>query len=125
MAETRHDRSSALQAFGLLLALLACIIVVAWLQLPPKALPDSAPPDAFSAARAFLHIEATAQVPHPEGTPENRAVRDYLGKTLEEMGIAGEVHIWGGTGAALDLWRVGQARMCCADTGTGGGKAFA
>lgn len=127
MAETRHDRSSALQAFGLLLALLACIIVVAWLQLPPKALPDSAPPDAFSAARAFLHIEATAQVPHPEGTPENRAVRDYLVKTLEEMGIPAEVHhLVRDWGRHWTYGGVGQAENVLARIpGTGGGKAFA
>ena len=127
MPENSNAGRDKLKASALLLALAGCVALVAWMQMPPPALPDTAPPEAFSAARAFVHIKATAQAPHPNGTPENRAVRDYLLKTLEEMGVPAEVHHcvrdWGRHGT---YGGVGRAENVLARIpGTGSGKAFA
>ena len=127
MTEKPTEHGFALKAAALLVAVLVAAAVVAYLQLPPAALPASAPPREFSAARAFVHIQATAQVPHPDGTPENRAVRDYLLKTLDEMGVAAEIHRgirdWGKhrTYAGIGMVENVLARI----PGTGGDKAFA
>jgi len=71
------------------------LIVVSWwsvLQVsPPTAVPASAPPADFSAARALTHLRAFARVPHPVGTPAHDAVRDYIVQQLSALGVQPEV----------------------------------
>ena len=55
--------------------------------IPPSALSENAPPSEFSAVRAIQHIEAISQKPHPIGTPELMAVRDYILKQLKIIGL--------------------------------------
>ncbi len=74
-----------------LLALSAFVAVYA-LQ-PPSPAPATAPESDFSALRAFRHTLATAQVPHPGGSPANDAVREYLVKELKAMGVETEVQV--------------------------------
>jgi hypothetical protein len=66
----------------------------------PDPVPASAPPTEFSSARALEHVRAIAKEPHPMGSPEDAAVRDYLVKELRAMGLEPEVqkstatHYW-------------------------------
>ncbi len=66
----------------------------------PDPVPVSAPPTEFSSARALQHVRAIAKEPHPMGSPEDAAVRDYLVKELRAMGLKPEVqkstatHYW-------------------------------
>ena len=53
----------------------------------PDPVPASAPPTEFSSGRALDHVRVIAQKPHPMGSPENAAVRDYLVKELKALGI--------------------------------------
>jgi Peptidase family M28 len=61
----------------------------------PTGLPDSVPPTAspteFSSGRALEHVRAIAQKPHPMGSPENEAARDYLLEELSALGLEPEV----------------------------------
>src|SRR5215210_1253367 len=66
----------------------------------PDPVPASAPPAQFSSGRALEHVRAIAKEPHPMGSPEDAAVRDYLVKELRAMGLEPEVqkstatHYW-------------------------------
>ena len=55
--------------------------------IPPSALSENAPPSEFSAVRTIQHIEAISQKPHPIGTPELMAVRDYILEQLKIIGL--------------------------------------
>lgn len=72
------------------LTLLAVLAVV--LQQPPPPAPAHAPPERFSAVRAFEHVQVIAQEPHPTGSPANAAVRDYLLAELSALGLSPRVH---------------------------------
>jgi len=54
---------------------------------PPPPAPASAPATEFSAERAMTHVEQIARRPHPLGSPDHARVRDYLARTLEELGL--------------------------------------
>lgn len=56
------------------------------LNTPPAPVPASAPAGQFSAERAYVHIQACAQKPHPIGSEENARVRDYLLGALRDAG---------------------------------------
>jgi hypothetical protein len=51
----------------------------------------SAPATEFSADRAIKHVRAIASKPHPAGSPEAAAVRDYILTELAMLGIPAEV----------------------------------
>src|SRR5919198_2687774 len=57
----------------------------------PDPVPASAPPTAFSSARALAHVRAIAARPHPMGSPANAAVRTYLVEELSTLGLKPEV----------------------------------
>src|SRR5919199_2574440 len=57
----------------------------------PHPVPASAPPTEFSSERALDHVRAIAQEPHPMGSPENVAARDYLVGELTALGLEPEV----------------------------------
>lgn len=73
----------------LFLVLLAATAVV--LQQPPAPVPADAPPERFSAVRAFEHVQVIAREPHPTGSPANAAVRDYLLAELAALGLSPQV----------------------------------
>ncbi|HEX5886874.1 MAG TPA: M20/M25/M40 family metallo-hydrolase, partial [Pyrinomonadaceae bacterium] len=47
----------------------------------------SASPEQFSAERAMTYLNVIGQRPHPSGTSEHKAVRDYLLNELSRMGV--------------------------------------
>ena len=55
---------------------------------PPRASGEETDLGEFSADRAFDHVEAIAQSPHPMGSEENARVRTYLIETLSGMGLS-------------------------------------
>jgi hypothetical protein len=57
----------------------------------PDPVPASAPPTEFSSGRALEHVRVIAKEPHPMGSPENMAVRDYLVGELSALGLEPEV----------------------------------
>lgn len=76
---------------------------------PPSPAGEEAPATAFSAERAFKHVEAIARKPHPVGTAEHDSVRIYLLNQLEQLGLSPEIQEGlytakrGRTGLAADL----------------------
>jgi hypothetical protein len=54
---------------------------------PPAAVPATADAAVFSAARAFTHVIAIADVPHPMGSAAIENVRRYITGELEDLGL--------------------------------------
>jgi hypothetical protein len=73
-----------------LLALIA-LMVVGGLSLvsliPPRPVPATAGKNAFSAERAWEHLEVIAAEPRPQGSPAADAVRKYIVAELEGLGL--------------------------------------
>jgi hypothetical protein len=63
----------------------------------PAVIPASAPPAAFSAARAMHDLTTVAATPHPVGTVAHDRLRDYLVDRLRALGCD-DVHIQSATG---------------------------
>lgn len=80
-------------AFGVLLGLLLVVLagLVIYLQNPPAAASASALPQDFSSQRAMAHLPTIAKAPHPTGSSENRAVREYLMRELTAQGANPQV----------------------------------
>ncbi len=57
----------------------------------PTPLPANAPGAVFSAGRAMIDNRIIARVPHPIGSAENAAVRDYLVRRMTELGLNPQV----------------------------------
>ncbi|MEO6340756.1 MAG: M20/M25/M40 family metallo-hydrolase, partial [Caulobacteraceae bacterium] len=67
-------------------------LALAWFSAStPAPLSADAPPLVFSAGRAMADIRIVAKAPHPTGSPENAAVRDYLVARLGAMGLSPRV----------------------------------
>ena len=79
----------------LLVLLLVAILSVAPL-FPHRVTPANASLEVFSGARAMAHLPAIAREPHPQGSPAQAAVRDYLVRQLDETGLEVEVQRTGG-----------------------------
>ena len=73
------------------LAALVLVLVGYAPLVPPSPVPATAPADRFSAERAMAHVRVVAREPHPVGTPANAAVRAYLVRELERLGIEVEL----------------------------------
>lgn len=58
---------------------------------PPQPLPKEAPAIEFSAERAMLHLAAIARAPHPLGSEEHGAVRDYIVHVLQGLGLTPQI----------------------------------
>ena len=72
--------------------LLALALLAAWSGLqPPDAAPASVPAAVFSAERALAHVRAYGRTMHAMGTPAHAATREYLLRTLADLGYAPEV----------------------------------
>ncbi|MFP4502778.1 MAG: M20/M25/M40 family metallo-hydrolase [Candidatus Hydrogenedentota bacterium] len=78
-------------ALILLLVLLAFAAVSWYTNQPPAPVSADAPERDFSAERAFVHVEAIAQEPHPAGTEANRRVRDYIMAQVRACGESPEL----------------------------------
>ena len=75
----------ALLTFGFI-ALLSFASI--YLQRPPAVVPASAAAQEFSAERAMTYLKVIAQRPHPVGSAEHNAARDYLVNELSQAGLA-------------------------------------
>jgi len=83
-------RGAAVGVAVLLLAAAAVVLALRWGG-PPAAVAAGAPPSEFSSGRAMKRLGAIAARPHPMGSAEHAAVRDYVVASLAESGIAAEV----------------------------------
>ena len=75
----------------ILVFVLAVAAFVATHEGVPQPLDATAPPDAFSAERAMVYLNAFATAPHPLGSAEHDRVRDYLVAQFNALGLAPEV----------------------------------
>ncbi|RZK49847.1 MAG: M28 family peptidase, partial [Hymenobacter sp.] len=71
------------------LALFAGLVV--FLVRPPRPVAATAPATEFSASRALAHMAVVARQPHPLGSPAQAAVRDYLLRRCQALGVAATV----------------------------------
>lgn len=85
----------------MLLSWAAILAIGIYVYHPPKPLPESAPFDQFSAARAdkILEMLVGDSIPHPAGSPQNEIVRNRIVSLLESFGY--EVEIQSGTGEVV------------------------
>jgi peptidase M28-like protein len=70
--------------------LIVSFITIA-LDRPPRPLPKEAPATDFSAERAMVHVAAIARAPHPLGSEEHGAVRDYIVRELQGLGLTPQI----------------------------------
>jgi len=77
------------------LALLAALMVGAWIAFTDAMVPESQPAGTrsieFSAERAFADVKLMASRPHPIGSPANAQVRDALVRRMAELGLSPQV----------------------------------
>ncbi|HYO64055.1 MAG TPA: M20/M25/M40 family metallo-hydrolase [Pyrinomonadaceae bacterium] len=126
-ARPTFARPTAGRAGVAALFLLVALFVLAGVrsQQPPRAVGADAPAGEFSSARAVRRLEVIARQPHPVGTAEHAAVRDYILAELKAAGLAPELqtatgfnHEWEGP------LRAGRVENIVARVkGTGGGRA--
>lgn len=75
-----------------LLVLLGFAMLALYLQRPPDAVPAAgAPPTEFSSGRAMTQLSSISEKPHPIGSAEHAAVREYLVGQLGALGLRPEV----------------------------------
>jgi len=82
------------------LLLAATAFLSIYMQMPPAPVPAGASPADFSAERAFKHIQTFASRPHPIGSTESAAVRDYISGELSALGLDTQVQT--GTAVSAD-----------------------
>ena len=100
-----------------------CIVFAEHVSRPPGAIPENAPPAAFSAERAMKHVVAIAQRPHPIGSAEHDRVRDYLVAQLSILGLEPQIQNATGVGTrSADAGRV-QNILARMPGGQSGGPA--
>lgn len=85
------QRLGLIAALGTLVSVAALSAVGLYHETPPAPLPDSVSARIFSSGRALPHVRRIARRPHPTGTPENAAVRDYLVRELKTLGAKVQV----------------------------------
>src|SRR5215218_1743082 len=91
MNSPHYAKRSAATALAAFLFLAALAFVAVRLVQPPRAVPDTAPPEEFSSARAMRHVRAIAQRPHPTGSEEIERVRRYITGDLAALGVRAEI----------------------------------
>jgi hypothetical protein len=74
-----------------LLLIASVVLLVVYGQRRPQPLSANAPAAVFSSGRAMEHLRKIADKPHPLGTSEHAAVRDYLLQELNGLGFATEI----------------------------------
>ena len=83
----RPDGGTRRAAFTLLVCALLAALTVHLQNRTPEPLPAAAAPADFSAARALGHLQVVAARPHPIGSREHAAVRDYISGELAGLGL--------------------------------------
>ncbi|HYO62473.1 MAG TPA: M28 family metallopeptidase [Pyrinomonadaceae bacterium] len=117
MAEAYPLRDARARSFGYkageaTLGALAAVFVAAaaflavHFQKPPDVLAADAAAAEFSAARALRHLEVVGRRPHPPGSAEHAAVREYLLRELAALGVEPQVQ----SATAVDPRRDGLVR---------------
>src|SRR5512144_488879 len=83
---------------GLIMLLILLLFAIQRLAslFPRSVTPVNAPLDVFSRERAMVHLPIIASEPHPEGSPAQARVRDYLVGQLTDMGLEVQVQRTGG-----------------------------
>jgi hypothetical protein len=79
------------QALALLAAIAVALAVALYLFVPPKVVPENAPPTEFSAQRAMEDVRVIAREPHPMGSQEHEEVATYIVHRLRELGLSPQV----------------------------------
>ncbi|HEY0738118.1 MAG TPA: M20/M25/M40 family metallo-hydrolase [Herpetosiphonaceae bacterium] len=92
-ARTSENQASiVVPTTTLILLLLGVLVFLGMYQMePPSVVGADAAPTVFSAERAMQHVQAIAQRPHPTGSAENAAARDYIVAQLTSIGLQPEV----------------------------------
>jgi hypothetical protein len=90
-AESVFPPAGFARGIGFLVAIMAIIAIGLQHATAPSPSPADAPASGFSAARAMLHVNQIAQHPHPTGSAQNTAVRNYLVAQLSAMGLAPQI----------------------------------
>jgi Peptidase family M28 len=85
MSRSQRTAGAGLLAF----AIVVSVLTIAQIR-PPAPVPSGAPETAFSAERAFRHVQAIARAPRPVGSDAHRAVGEYLQVELRALGLAPE-----------------------------------
>ena len=102
-------RSRIVAGLAALAALVALIVLSLWSVSPPAPRDPDAPPDVFSAGRAYQTVEQLGRQIHPAGSKAADDVRTGLVRKLQEYGLHTEVQdAVGGTG---DLGGYAMARV--------------
>jgi len=99
LIDMRRPASFAELTTLLLLALM--IVLVTYGQRQPEPLSAAASSGVFASGRAMEHLEKIANKPHPIGSAEHAAVRDYLVQQLTALGLDAEVQRATGINAGL------------------------
>ncbi|HJR08605.1 MAG TPA: M20/M25/M40 family metallo-hydrolase [Pyrinomonadaceae bacterium] len=120
-----HSQTSVLAT----LLVLLCVALVSYLairlQSPPAAVPESAPASEFSSGRALKHLASLARKPHPPGTEEHAAVRDYIFGQLSAAGLNPEIQETVAVNPNVIPNSAGNVQNVLARLkGSGGGKAI-
>ncbi|HEX5810230.1 MAG TPA: M28 family peptidase [Anaerolineales bacterium] len=79
------------RGFVILLVLIVFAIPALATLFPRSVTPASAPLEVFSGERAMIHLPIIASEPHPQGSPAQARVREYLVGQLADMGLEVEV----------------------------------
>ena len=77
--------------FLFLFLVLMASLVMFLSQQPPSPLPASIPTSEFSAERAFRHVEALADKPHPVGTVAHQQALNYVVSELQALGLSPQI----------------------------------
>lgn len=91
---------------------------------PPRVVPRDAPSNQFSAERAMDHVRRIAAAPHPTGSPQQAAIRDYLMIELASLGMAAAIQEGASRGSAGTSGPVTLQNIVARRAGTGTGPAL-
>ncbi len=105
-----NRRPRVIAGFIALVALAALTVASLWAVRPPSPVPASAPPEEFSAGRAYEHIEKIGAQVHVAGSPAAAEVRSYLESELEGLGLQAEIQEAVGAEDALGGFAMAHVR---------------
>jgi hypothetical protein len=91
LRNTRPPMNQIVTGFSMLFILLVVGGLVLGTMFPRNVVPASAPAVVFSGERAMAHLPIIAREPHPQGSPAQARVRDYLVEQLSALGLETEI----------------------------------
>jgi hypothetical protein len=121
-----RSRAPSASIVGVTTALLLTLLAFASVrqQSAPEAVSADAPPSEFSSGRAMGLLKVISRRPHPMGSAEHAAVRDYLVNELTALGLKPEVQTATVVRKSGSSVSAGTVRNVLARLGgTAGGKA--